>query len=449
MFALIERAADRAPDSVAVVSDAGSRSYADLAGEARRIAAGLRRTGRTRLGVLEADAARCLVLLTAGSLAGLELCLYPPAAGADEVDDLARRLDHDLLVSDRLDVGPATARFDELGDEPVTDPEPPAGQPVLILTTGTTGSPRGVRHDWSRLLVRASRAEPAVDQRWLLAYGVHQFAGFQTMIHAASIGATLVDPGTRRPREGLAAARAHAVSHASATPTFWRFLLAEMRADRGPVPPLRQITLGGEAVPTAVLEEVSAAFPRAKVSQVYAASEFGPTGAVSDGRNGLPSSVLDRGDDADVAMRIVDGELWVRSRVGMLGYYGEDAISDPDAWRPTGDLVEVVGDRIQFRGRSAEIINVGGVKVHPLPIEERIATVPGVSVVRVYGRRNAVTGAIVAAEIVPDEGADVEHIRGEVQDACSELPAAARLRSIKFVDAVATRGDKIVRGTDG
>ena len=74
-----------------------------------------------------------------------------------------------------------------------------------------------------------------------------------------------------------------------------------------------------------------------------------------------------------VAHKVVEGELWVRSRIGMLGYYGEPAV-DPDAWRPTGDLVEVVDDRIVFRGRSSDIINVGGVKVHPLPIEDRIAS---------------------------------------------------------------------------
>ena len=62
----------------------------------------------------------------------------------------------------------------------------------------------------------------------------------------------------------------------------------------------------------------------------------------------------------------------------MLGYYGDDPV-DPDAWRPTGDLVEVADGRVYFRGRRSEIINVGGTKVHPLPIEERISAVPGVA----------------------------------------------------------------------
>ena len=54
------------------------------------------------------------------------------------------------------------------------------------------------------------------------------------------------------------------------------------------------------------------------------------------------------------------------------------------------------GDRILFGGRNSDIINVGGVKVHPLPVEERISAVPGVEMARVFGRPNRMTGAIVA-----------------------------------------------------
>jgi acyl-coenzyme A synthetase/AMP-(fatty) acid ligase len=261
-------------------------------------------------------------------------------------------------------------------------------------------------------------------------------------------GATLVAPAPRRPREGLAAMRKHTVTHASATPTYWRFLLAEMRSDGGAVPDLRQMTLGGEAIPPFLLAELTASFPNAKISQVYAASEFGSSGSVRDRRNGLPLSVLERSDDADVQMRIVDGELWVRSRVGMIGYYDED-IGDADGWRATGDLVAVEGDRIIFQGRTSDIINVGGVKVHPLPIEERVSKVPGVAMARVYGRRSPVTGAIVAVEVIPEPDVDTDDLSDAIREACGDLVAAARPRSIRFVDEISTVGHKIVRGTVG
>ena len=234
------------------------------------------------------------------------------------------------------------------------------------------------------------------------------------------------------------------VTHASATPTYWRFLLAELRADGGPVPDLRQVTLGGEAVPASVMEQLQSTFPHARISQVYAASEFGSSGSMRDVRPGLSIDVLERGEAADVDMRIIEGELWVRSRTGMLGYYGEESV-DPDGWRPTGDLVEIDGDRIHFRGRASEVINVGGVKVHPLPIEERIGGVRAVDVARVWSRPNPLTGAIVAVDVVAAPGSDHERIREDIRAACEDLPPAARPRSIRFVTDIATLGSKILR----
>jgi acyl-CoA synthetase (AMP-forming)/AMP-acid ligase II len=395
-----------------------------------------------------------VAILAGSAAAGVEACLYPPAA-ADEVHGLLGRFDHDVVATDRDDLdAPQLLRLSDLvgsttesgsgGD----DQEPPSPRPHLVLTTGTTGAPRGVRHDWDRLLRSTRRIKPGADERWLLAYGLHQFAGLQILLHVFAAGATLVAPAPRRPREGLAAMRTLGVTHASATPTYWRFLLAELRSDAGPVPELRQVTMGGEAVPGPLLGEIRRTFPDAYVSQVYAASEFGSTGSMRDGLAGLSTEVLDRSEDADVALKIVDGELWIRSRTGMLGYYGEPEV-DADAWRPSGDLVVVEGDRIVFLGRSSEIINVGGVKVHPLTIEERVSAVPGVDVARVYGRKNPMTGQIVALEVVADPGADQQVVDAAIRAACADLPSASRPRSIRFVAEVTTAGSKIVRRTTG
>jgi acyl-CoA synthetase (AMP-forming)/AMP-acid ligase II len=443
---LIELLRRADPAQPAIVTDGGSTSYGELTSRAESIAAGLQERSIHRFAILDHDAATVVALLAGASLAGAEACQYPPT---EDPLELAARFDHRTFVTNQPVEGDGIDVLDPAALTGATAPVQPTNErPLLVLTTGTTGTPRGVRHDWNRVLRAAARVHPAPGQRWLLAYGLHQFAGLQILVHVLAAGATLVAPAPRRPREGLAAMRAHAVSHASATPTYWRFLLAELRTDGGPVPTLAQITLGGEAVPAPLLAELNATFPGARVSQVYAASEFGSSGSVRDGRNGLSLDVLDRGDDADIAMKIVDGELWVRSRVGMLGYYGEEPV-DADGWRPTGDLVEVADDRILFRGRTSEIINVGGVKVHPLPIEERVATIAGVDMARVYGRPNAMTGAIVAVEVVPAAGADQDALDTAIRDACADLPPAARPRSIRFVDSVAMAGDKIVRRHTG
>jgi len=457
------------------------------AGDADEPHARQRGGGALRFAIDSVEADLVVPALAAAAAVGAEACVFPPD-GPEQVERLLSRFGQSHVLRGAPSTSVATApaggdpssswaslaaaagardRSASAGGRPApgqpTPGQPAPGQPTpgrpapeavlptrphLVLTTGTTGEPRGVRHDWARLIRSTARvsmidaADPG--ERWLLAYGLHQFAGLQVLLHVFAAGATLVAPAPRRPREGLAAMRRHAVTHASATPTYWRFLLAEMRADGGPAPALRQVTLGGEAAPGPVLDQLRAAFPDAAVSHVYAASEFGATNSTKDGLPGLPADVLDRGEDADVAMKVVDGELWVRSRIGMLGYHGEEPVA-ADEWRPTGDLVERVGDRLLFRGRVSEIINVGGVKVHPLPIEEAVAAVPGVQVARVFGRPNAMTGAIVAVEIVPAPGADADEVKAAVRAACAELPAAARPRSIKIVAEVSTAGGKIVR----
>ena len=244
----------------------------------------------------------------------------------------------------------------------------------------------------------------------------------------------------------------------SATPTFWRFLLAEARSRKTTLPALEQITLGGEASPGDLLEDLRATFPGAKVSQVYATTELGSITSVRDGMPGLAVDALFSESNPTSSVRVTDGELWVRAGAGMLGYAGDEdsgaapAGTAPDDWRPTGDLVEIVGDRVLFRGRKSEVINVGGVKVHPLPVEDRIASLESVALARVFGRPNPLTGSIVAAEIVPVggvAGADVVTLRSEVTAAVADLPRAWHPRSLSFVDAIETRGGKTVRGTQG
>lgn len=461
MIELVRRVAAVDPDRVAVVTGRTRMTYAELLAAGEHVAAALRAEGVRRFAVADHEAEVVLAALVGASAVAAEACVLPPDE-PDAVAELLMRFDHEVVLTDRADLGMPEVRLVPTaawlaapapGAAPAASADEPAGalgtgqpRPHLVLTTGTTGKPRGVRHDWSRLVASTARIGDGSGERWLLAYGLHQFAGLQVLLHTMAAGATLVGPAPRRPREGLAAMRAHGVTHASATPTYWRFLLAELRADGGPVPALQQVTLGGEAVPGAVLEQLGEVFPDARISHVYAASEFGATGSTRDGRPGLPVEVLERGDDADVAMKVVDGELWVRSRIGMLGYHGEPPVAE-DQWRPTGDLVEVVDGRVLFRGRTSEVINVGGVKVHPLPIEEAVSAVPGVQVARVFGRPNAMTGAIVAVEVVPEPGVDPDAVKAAVREACADLPAAARPRSVRIVDAVQTAGDKIVRRT--
>jgi acyl-CoA synthetase (AMP-forming)/AMP-acid ligase II len=450
MIRLLEAAAAAAGDRAAVVTSEASSRYADLLSDARRTAAALAERRVSRFAVLEADALRVLRLLGGAAWMGAEPCQYQPDMAAGEFHAQASALGHHVVVTRRRDLdGP----FDVVDpDELLTSsaPVPPrsADSPLLIRTTGTTGDPKAARHDWAILTRTVQSVRPQPDDVWLLAYGLHQFAGLQVVQHALAAQATLVAPFPRQPRDGLDAMLRHPVTAVSATPTYWRFLLAEAHSRQAALPRLRQITLGGEAASDDLLTELRRTFPEARISHVYASTELGSIASVTDGRAGFSTAALVGPANPDSHLNVVDGELWVRARAGMLGYAdAEAALPPPDEWRPTGDLVEVVGDRVHFRGRATDVINVGGVKVSPLPVEERITAVEGVAAARVFGRPNALTGAIVAAEVLPVPDADEEDVRGRIRSAVADLPRAWQPRSIRFVDLIETRGGKTSRRT--
>jgi acyl-CoA synthetase (AMP-forming)/AMP-acid ligase II len=90
----------------------------------------------------------------------------------------------------------------------------------------------------------------------------------------------------------------------------------------------------------------------------------------------------------------------------------------------TGDLVERRGDRFEFTGRRSDVIVVGGAKVFPRRVEEILRRVPGVADARAYGLPSAITGELVAAEIVlaeplPD-ATTADRIRAAALAVCRE-----------------------------
>jgi acyl-CoA synthetase (AMP-forming)/AMP-acid ligase II len=455
MIRLLESAAADSPNQIAVVTPEGATSYGQLLDDARRVAAALRDRDITRFAIVEPDAAWVIRLLAGAAIAGAEPCQYQADIAVPEFEEQAATIGHSVVVTRRADLQHPLdiIRPEELTLQPSGESTPTAGiQPLMIRTTGTTGQPKAARHDWQVLARTVAGIRPKPDQRWLLAYGPHQFAGIQVLLHVMASQATLIAPFPRQPRDGLEALQSDQVTCVSATPTYWRFLLAEARSRRCTLPPLQQVTLGGEASPADLLEEIKTSFPEARISQVYASTELGSISSVTDGLPGIGVDALFSESNPTSNLRVQDGELWVRATAGMIEYAGE-ATADTstvgsDTWRATGDLVEIVGPRVLFRGRSSEIINVGGVKVHPLPVEERIVSLESVALARVFGRPNRLTGAIVAVEIVPAGGqaeADLETIRLEIKGAVADLPRAWQPRNVTFVDAVETRGEKIVR----
>ena len=325
---------------------------------------------------------------------------------------------------------------------------------VTLLTSGTTGRPKAANHTWATLASSVRRDPRYARIRWMCAYPLNLYAGTQVMLQALLNWSTLVIPTSFDPTVVVRTMRTANVTHASGTPTFWRQLMLfaphdELRACR-----LEQITMGGEAVTQGLLDQLSRLFPQTRLVHIYASTELGRLFSVTDKREGFPAEWLDRPPEEGIELRIVDGELVAHSHNAMLGY-DRRAAGDSDqtttvvsdGWVATGDLVEHLGNRVVFRGRKTEVINVGGRKVMPATVETVLREATGVGDVRVYGKGSSLVGQLVAADIVLARGSDEQAVRGEINRiARGRLAQHEVPRLLRVVESIAHNGAmKVVR----
>ena len=109
------------------------------------------------------------------------------------------------------------------------------------------------------------------------------------------------------------------------------------------------------------------------------------------------------------------GRVHIRSSSMMAGYFahqGVDTSPVAEGWFATGDLGHIdEAGRIHLMGRETDVINVAGLKVIPLEVEEAIAAMPGIVEVKVYAgvRRNG--SQYVKAAVVTEGDANPDLIR--------------------------------------
>jgi acyl-coenzyme A synthetase/AMP-(fatty) acid ligase len=390
--------------------------------------------------------------------------LCPPDLAEAYLPEIAANAEADAIVSDRDPSG-----FAALGiplhvqaSSVITSASPaPAdghGTTWLLLTSGTTGAPKIVSHDVTTLSApikpvrEARRSGPAV---WGTFYDIRRYGGLQIFFRAVIGGGSLILSQAGEPvADHLARLARYGVTHLSGTPSHWRRALMS--------PALRAIApgyvrLSGEIADQAILDQLRTLFPRAAIGHAYASTEAGVGFEVNDGLAGFPAALVQVGS-GNVDIKIEGGSLRLRSRRTAASYVGRDAppLRDGDGFIDTGDLVERRGDRYHFVGRRGGIINVGGQKVNPEEVEAVINRHPAVWASLVRARRNPVTGAIVAADVVlkepappgpPLDGNTVAQIEREIIALCRENIAPYKVPAmIRVVPSLAvSESGKLLR----
>jgi O-succinylbenzoic acid--CoA ligase len=351
-----------------------------------------------------------------GRLVALDL-----AGGPAFVDALRRvwdRGDAALPVDQRL---PAAAREDLLvamspssvlvdgGDEVAR----PAGVPVepgdalVVATSGTTGTPRGVvlTHDAVRASALSSsrRLGVTADDHWLACIPLSHVGGLSVVTRALVTGCRL----TVHPGFDPVAVQDAGATLVSLVPTALR-RVDPMR--------FRTILLGGSRPP----DELPG-----NVVVTYGLTESG-SGVVYDG---IP---LD-----DVEVRVApDGAIALRGPQ-LLRAYRDGTDPRVGGWFETGDVgAWDDSGRLVVHGRRGDLIVSGGENVWPEPVEAILRTHPAVADVAVMGVDDAEWGQIVTALIVPSSPTDppvLDALRAHVK---ASLPAFHAPRRIELVERI-------------
>lgn len=325
------------------------------------------------------------------SAAGAEV---PPALAVDALlarPGAATRPAHRVVTIDRLWI-------DQVVDEALDADEPdnrvvlyPRADAVcrVILTSGTTGTPRGAELSVAAVEHRlAHLAQYWTDDRIELnLMPLSTTGGFHTALACLQHGTPyLVAERTDERTARLAADQQ--VQVLAGSPVQIGRLLQAVREHRIPLPALEEVRMAGAAPTPALLAAIADTFGVA-VRSVYGSTEGG----------GVTTRQLRAGDDpADVGIPLASIRLEVvderdaplpPGETGAIRYRGAGLASGygtPDAersfrggWFYPGDHGHLTpGGSLVLSGRESDLVNLGGVKVDPGAIDAEVDGFAGV-----------------------------------------------------------------------
>ncbi len=311
--------------------------------------------------------------------------------------------------------------------EAASAPRPAEDGRLWLLTSGSTGRPKQIGHTLASLTTVSGEMVP---RTWLCPYSPGTYAWWQVVtLGLGSAGQDLVVVDPSDLDSWVAAGIEYGVTAASGTPTFWRQTMMAHKNRLAQVP-LQQISLGGEPVDQAVLDQLRTFFPEARISWIYASSELGASIVVHDGKAGFPVEWLER-DAPDRPRLAVDGDELVISSP----HHGAGL----DGAVRTGDAVVIADGRVVITGRiNSDEINVGGAKVSAGVVRGVLTSHPDVAWAHVRGRKSPLVGNLVVAEVVLTSGetAAPETVEALKAWSADRLPEYGVPRMIKLLDAI-------------
>lgn len=285
---------------------------------------------------------------------------------------------------------------------------------LILFSSGSTGKPKAMVHNLDTL-IDSFKDKKEKSMNMLVFLMFDHIGGLNTVFNALCMGASLIIPKIKDAKTICELIEKYKIMVLPSSPTFLNLILISEEYKNYDLSSLRMITYGTETMPQSLLLKLKEVFPKVKFLQTFGTSETGISTTSSKSSNSLFMKL----EDINGEYKIVENELWLRSKTQVLGYLNASMDSfTSDGWFKTGDLVEVDGEYIKIIGRAKEVINVGGQKVLPAEVESIILEMEEISDCMVYGEQNAITGQTVVCDVVLNK--NIENIKKRVRVFCKD-----------------------------
>lgn len=442
-FAMVEAAASRNPDGEAIVFGDQRMSWSEVAARSRAFAYGLASLdikAGDRLALLLGNRPEFIIAYFACSLSGVILVAINPRENAAGVEHVlrhsgARAIVYEAASEEKLgaelkqelirispDAGADAALMSELcrNAPEIIFPEVVEEQVIsLAYTSGTTGTPKGVRFTHLGVIHAAMYYAHCVGltekDRSIVSMPL-AFTGGMVSALAPIVycGGTILLMEEFKAHKFLEFAAAEKMTYALMVPTMYALCLRQPEIDDYDLSSWRNGTFGAAPMPVATLEQVLRKYPHLRLMNSYGATEAGGPAvfmkaeytadrldSVGQAFPGVKLAVMDEAGRELPAGTV--GELWIQGPAVSPGFWRDPERTTDEyhgGWWRSGDIATLDEDGfLRLVDRRADMINRGGYKISSIQVENALYTHPDVLECVVVGKKDELLGERVHAVV--------------------------------------------------
>ena len=424
------------PERLALIDDDGTLTYRQLRTHTQGFARYLRSLDlpEIRLGVMARNGRGIIIPLGAKGYVGASIYLLNVGSSPEQLagcieenginvlvvdDEFIDRVDTDIPVIIAHDTGASELpKLDKIVKNPpaVELPRFPKHGPIVLMSSGTTGIPKGiVRPEPTLPVVLASIVDTIpwrADQRLQLTASIFHTWGWACINIALGLRNTIVTRRVFDAEQVLDDVQRYRLDGMISSPIFFKRLVERDPAGEFDTSSLKFIASAGNALTPEVVKETNARFG-AILCNVYGSTELAlATTATMDqvaanptiaGRvaSGTKLRILDK--EGHPVPRGEVGEIYLTNSTAMTGYTNPNLrLNKVDGLISIGDLGYIdEHDFLHVVGRADDMIIVGGENVHPQSVTEVLEAMPGIHEVHAGGVEDSETFQRIAVWAVP------------------------------------------------